>query len=108
MLHRHHYHCWGVACRRLEDSEHAAEYSALIGHSSNIADQSAYGASNDIVSGEGVGAPNIALARALRGRAQSERVGRIARVEWTTAFAAEGICRHVSCVSGFMRRKNPS
>jgi hypothetical protein len=42
---------------------------AVIGPFSTQAIIPAIGASNEITSDEGVGAPNIALARALRGRA---------------------------------------
>jgi|TARA_R110002003_G_scaffold28_6_gene1570 hypothetical protein len=61
----HDYHFWGVAwalVSQLEDSEHAAEYSALIGRAGTTADQSVDSASNENVSDEGVGAPNIVLA----------------------------------------------
>jgi hypothetical protein len=46
----------------------------MIGQCNSIADHSVHGASNKIVSDEGVGTPNIALARA---RVQAEQVGRL-------------------------------
>jgi hypothetical protein len=93
---RHHYHCWGVAWALVLHAtlpptlRACAAFGAVIGRRASSADASVPGASNEIACDEGVGALETVLARALRGRPRSERVGRLGGVH------EEGICRHVS------------